>query len=139
MAESRNLFVALQEAGMIEYGSFIPGVFVRAVLGLDMPDTGTKKEFDSIALAELGAVDNVRETLLNQGMYIAGSGDGYRILTPAENSGQVDRYLGHAQNKIRRARKLERTSPAMTGGKPSQLKARMMMAERSANKLIGKE
>lgn len=130
----RALFDALDAQGLLEYGSFIPGELVREVLGLEMPALGTKAQFDAISLSELGAIDGVREILLNLGKYIAGSSDGYRILTPGENSLQIDRYLSHAQNKIRRARKLERTSPAMTNGRPSQHAARRLMIEKTARK-----
>jgi hypothetical protein len=126
-----SLFDALEGNGMLEYGSFIPGEFVRRIIGLQMPDVGTRKQFADISLRELSAVDAVRERLLNFGKYIAASGDGYRILTPGENSAQIDRYLGHAQNKIRRARKLERTSQALTSGKPSTAAARLLMTEKS--------
>jgi hypothetical protein len=129
-----SLFDALEGEGLLEYGSFIPGDLVRSVLGLQMPDFGTRKQFADISLRELSAIDAVRERLLNLGKYIAAAGDGYRILTPSENRWQIDRYLGHAQNKIRRARKLERTSPAMTDGRPDSLAARLLMAEKSMRK-----
>jgi len=129
-----SLFDALEGEGLLEYGSVIPGDFVRRVLGLDMPSVGTRRQFEEIALREMSAIDAVRERLLNHGKYIAGAGQNYRILTPAENSGQIDRYLGHAQNKIRRARKLERTSPAMFNGRPNTIGARLLMAEKSMRK-----
>lgn len=131
---AQNLYQALDEVGLLDYGQHIDGDVVRDILGLVMPDVGTKRDFDEIALAELSAVDNLRETLLSQGKYIAGTKGGYRILLPSENADQIDRYLGHAQNKIRRARKLERCSPAMSKGKPNQTRARMMMIERSIRK-----
>jgi hypothetical protein len=127
----RSLYDALAEEGLLEYGAFIPAEAVRQRIGLVMPEIGTKREFDRLSMLEMAAVDGVREILLNYGKYICQSGDGYRILTPGENSGQVDRYLAHAQNKIRRARKLERTSPAMTSGKPSQMAARILLSEQS--------
>ncbi len=127
----KPLFAALDELGLLEYGSHIPGRTVREVLGLEMPEYGSKRDFDAVALAELSAIDAVREALLNLGKYISGSGDGYRILTPGENSAQIDRYLSNAQNKIRRARKLERTSPAVVSGAPSQRGARIMLTDTS--------
>jgi hypothetical protein len=131
---SRSLYEALAGEGLLEYGSFIPGDLVRRHLDLEMPQVGTRKQFLDISLDELSAVDRVREMLLNEGKYLAGSGDGYRILTPGENRGQVDRYLAHAQNKISRARKLERTSPAMSGGRPNQTQARLDAIERGIRK-----
>lgn len=128
------MFDALEAEGLLEYGSFIPGEVVRAKLGLEMPNIGTKEQFDAVALAELSAIDAVREILLNFGKYLSGSGKGYRILTPGENTQQIDRYLAHAQNKIRRARKLERTSPAMTNGKPDQSAARILMVAKGARR-----
>jgi hypothetical protein len=126
----KSLYEALNADGLLEFGSHIPGSFVREHLGLVMPELGTRAQFTAIALAEMGAVDGVREILLNEGKYITGTGADYRILTPGENTGQIDRYLAHAQNKIRRARKLERTSPAMSNGRPSQSAARTAAIER---------
>lgn len=131
------LYGKLRDEGLLEYGGHIPGPYVRAFLGIEMPVIGTKRDFDAASLAELSAMDQVREALLGEGKYLAGSGDGYRILTPAENGAQVDRYLGQAQNKIRRARKLERTSPPMSDGQPSQLAARLMMADSGARRRFG--
>jgi hypothetical protein len=103
----------------------------------DFPNTRRIKEINAkkanrkdADYAEMAAVDGVREMLLNEGKYIAGTGTDYRILTPGENTLQIDRYLAHAQNKIRRARKLERTSPAMSNGRPSQSAARTSAIER---------
>jgi hypothetical protein len=128
--ERKSLYEALADQGMLEYGCFIPGEFVRGHLELEMPELGTRSQFNAIALQEMSAVDGVREILLNQGKYVAGCGSGYRILTPGENKDQVDRYLAHAQNKIRRARKLERTSNPMSSGRPDQTHARLQAIER---------
>lgn len=132
----KSLYEALNAEGLLEFGSHIPGDFVREVLNLVLPDVGTRAQFNAVALAEMSAVDGVREMLLNEGKYIAGAGSDYRILTPGENTGQIDRYLAHAQNKIRRARKLERTSPAMSNGRPNQLAARTSAIERDLRKGI---
>lgn len=130
----RALYDALEAKGLLEYGSFIHGDLVRAVLGIEMPQVGSRADFAAIALLELSAIDGVREILLNVGKYIAGSGDGYRILTPGENAIQVDRYLSHAANKIRRARKLARTTPAMTSDRPDQTGARLLLLAKSIRK-----
>jgi len=129
VSSDKSLYGQLEAVGLLEYGQFIAGDFVRECLGLKMPELGTKKDFDEVALAELAAVDSVREVLLNNGKYIAGTKGGYRILLPSENREQIDRYLGHAQKKIGRARKLERTSPALTSGIPDQLRSRLAVAE----------
>ena len=129
-AAGKSLYEALNANGLLEYGSFIPGDVVRELLDIEMPETGTRKQFAAVALVELSAIDDVRELLLNEGKYIAGTADGYRILTPGENSGQIDRYLSNAQNKIRRARKLERTAPAMSNGRPDHTLDRLDAIER---------
>jgi hypothetical protein len=134
MSIRRSLYDALQADGLLEYGSHISGELVRRIVGLEMPELGRKEDFDAVALAELSAIDQVREILLGEGKYIIGTRDGYRILLPSENRDQIDRYLGHAQNKIRRARKLERCSPPMTNGKPDQTSARLSMIEQAFKK-----
>jgi len=127
---SKGLYEHLAEAGLLEYGAHIDGDVVRGYLGLEMPTLGTRAQFTSIALAELTAVDAVRAALLNEGKYITATRTGYRILTPGENAGQIDSYLSQAQGKISRARKLERTTPALTKGWPSQNQARLDAVER---------
>jgi hypothetical protein len=130
-AIGKSLYEMLAGEGLLEYASFIPGDLIREHLNIEMPSIGTRAQFASIALKELGAVDDVRAMLLEEGKYIAAANNGYRILSPGENAVQIDSYLSQAQNKIARARKLERTTPVMNDGRPSNLAARMLMSEKS--------
>ena len=108
---SKELLTALEANGLTDYGSDIPREFVHEVLGIVMPEIATKKEFDAIAILELGAVDYVRNILLGQGKYITASKSGYRVLLPSENVSQVEAYIGQADKKLSRALKLSRNTP----------------------------
>lgn len=108
---SKELYQAIIDNGMAEYGTHIPAEFVRNTIGLKMPDVATKQEFDKIALLELAAIDYVRNIMLNQGKYIKGENGGYRILLPSENAQQVENYMSSADQKLRRAIKLAKNTP----------------------------
>ncbi len=123
----RNLYQALEEAGLLEYGATIPQEFIYEVLEIEMPQSAPKSVFDAIALAELSAVDFVRNALLAQGKYITSTRTGYRVLLPSENLKQVELYMESADKKLNRALKLSRNTPAQVGGMPDQTEARILM------------
>ena len=112
---SKDLLTTLKDAGRLEFGAHIPAAVVRDALGLTYPEVGSKAEFDKLALLELGAVDYVRNHLLNEGKYLRGTNDGYRILLPSENAAQVEAYMSNADGKLRRALKLHRNTPKESG------------------------
>ena len=116
---SKELLTALRDRGLLEYGSVIKGEEVRDILGIEYPEVGTKKDFDEVALAELGAVDYVRNILLGEGKFIASHQGDYRILLPSENKRQVDAYMQQADRKLRRAHKLSRNTPNVESYKPN--------------------
>ena len=116
---SKELLTALRGRGLLEYGSVIKGEEVRDILGIEYPEVGTKKDFDEVALAELGAVDYVRNILLGEGKFIASHQGDYRILLPSENKRQVDAYMQQADRKLRRAHKLSRNTPNVESYKPN--------------------
>lgn len=124
---SKDLLIELRHRGLLEYGSVISGVLVRELLGLTYPETGTKAQFDEIALAELGAIDYVRNILLGEGKYLAGAGGDYRILLPSENKRQVETYMRQADKKLRRAQKLSQNSPQLDTWKPDNTAARLLL------------
>ena len=107
----KEMYATLKREGMLEYGSIILSEQVRRIAGIVEPDTGTKKEFQDVALRELAITDYVRNILLGEGKYLKGTPAGYRILLPSENSKQVELYMGSADSKLRRALKLARNSP----------------------------
>lgn len=116
---SKDLLNALRDRGLLEYGSVIKGDDVREILGIEYPEVGTKKDFDEVALAELGAVDYVRNVLLGEGKFIASNQGDYRILLPSENKRQVDMYMQQADRKLRRAHKLSRNTPTAESYAPT--------------------
>jgi hypothetical protein len=109
----KSLLEKLREHGLTEYGAAFHGDRARLWLGLAMPETGTKADFDNIALKELSAIDYCRNVLLDEGKYLSQDGQGYRILLPSENRAQVNAYMDHARNKMRRAQKLLRSMPTL--------------------------
>ena len=125
--DGKCLLAWLRQEGLTEYGSVFRGESVREVIGLVMPEVGTKKDFDSVALRELSAVDYCRSTLLGEGKYLAQHQGDYRILLPSENGRQIEQYISNADSKLRRALKLSRNSPAMDGGTLDQTSARILM------------
>ena len=127
----KALYRVLQEAGLLEYGSRIEGELIREQLGIQMPRTGTKEQFDQIALRELTAVDFIRTLLLREGKYLAGDKGGYKILLPSENRAQVDAYMSQADRKLRRAQTLLRNTPTRTHKQADQTEARIMMKRES--------
>ena len=129
-----TLLQTLREFGMLEYGSHIDGALVRKLIGIELPATGTKAMFDQASLRELAAIDAVRDELLDEGKYLAGVRDGYRVLLPSENAQQVEACISHAKAKLRRADRLERSTPAQSAGAPSQHAARLLMLSRGAKK-----
>ena len=108
---SKDLFFHLKDQGLLEYGSHISGDLVRGFLGLKYPEYGTKRDFDAVTLAELGAIQYIRNQLLNEGKYLANVQGDYRICLPSENKRQADAYLASANRKLRRAQKLVMNTP----------------------------
>jgi hypothetical protein len=125
----RELFEELKARGLTEYGSIIDGNIIRAFLGIVHPDVAPKSVYDKLALAELGAIDYVRNILLGQGKYVTSTPSGYRILLPSENAKQVDLYISSADRKLNRALKLSRNTPKEPGQQPDQTEARIMMKQ----------
>ena len=124
----RDLFDALDRSGYLRYGNIIPADIVRSIIGLEYPELGTKREFDSLSLRELAAIDYVRDNLLKRGMYLSQVVTGYRILTPEENAHQVQRYISTADRKLCRALKLSRNTPPIAGSvQADQTESRIAM------------
>lgn len=128
---SKALYEELKARDLLDYGCVIKGEVVRDILGLAYPEVGTKKDFDEVALAELGAVDYVRNILLGDGKYLASQQGDYRILLPSENKRQVDIYMNQADRKLRRALKLSRSMPQIDSHPRDNTTARLMMKRES--------
>lgn len=121
------LIEVLRAAGLLDYGSHIPGDLVRETLGLSYPKTATKAVFDRLALAELSAMDGIKTALLNDGKMLVAVKSDYRIPLPSENELFVAGYMRAAEQKLRRARKLLRNSPADVKGAMNNLEVRLHM------------
>lgn len=122
----RDVYDALDQAGLFDFGAVIPRAMVYDLLGLDVPEVASKAVFDRIAMLELQALDYCRNMLLGHGKYLAGTPSGYRVLLPSENKAQVDSYMESADRKLERALKLSRNSPKASH-LPDQTEARIMM------------
>ncbi|WP_292663282.1 hypothetical protein [Nitratifractor sp.] len=107
----RALMQQMREMGWFEYGTSIPAERYRELLGISYPKTGTKEEYDRLELAELSAIDFIREQLLKEGRFLKRDGEFYRILLPSENEIQIDAYMRNAQRKLSRAIKLGKNTP----------------------------
>ena len=129
---SKELLTKLREREMLEYGSIIMGDTVRDILGIKYPEFGSKRDFDDVALVELGAVDYVRNALLSEGKYLASDKGNYRILLPSENKAQVNAYMQQADRKLRRAQKLSRNTPVIDPHKPEENADVRILMKRSA-------
>lgn len=114
MAETTNkeFFAWFTDCGYTQYGAEVPVEVVRAFLELEYPIVASKKVFDDLALIELGYTDYVRNRLLGEGKYLTCSRGVYRVLLPSENAAQVDRYISGAVNRLTRAQKLSKNTPA---------------------------
>lgn len=104
------LYQWLDEKGLLEYGSIILVEDIQEFLEIKLAHKCTVEEFKDASLKEMAAIDNVRNILVNEGKYITMDRTAYRILLPSENLAQVDRYIGAAERKLRRARKLARST-----------------------------
>lgn len=128
---SKDLLYELRGRGLLEYGAIISGADVREILGIEFPEYGTKKQFDEVALVELGAIDYIRTHLLGEGKYLAGQGGDYRVLLPSENKRQVDLYIAQADRKLSRARKLSKNTPKLVERQLDNTEARIEMKRAS--------
>lgn len=80
--EQRPHYAELEALGLLEYGSVIHGDLVRDILGLEMPQYGTKKQSDEVTLQELGAPTTcVISCSARAGIWRAPSD--YRVLLPS--------------------------------------------------------
>lgn len=134
---SKELFTALVDNGLVDYGSEFPASFVHEVLGLEFPESAPKRVYDDLALKELGAIDYVRNILLGQGKYLESKGDLYRVCLPSENRIYVERYMKSADKKLKRASRLSRSTPPVEAVGSSQNDVRMHFKQTSRRSFAG--
>lgn len=123
-----DFYDELESRGLLDYGAVIEGRLVRELLDIELPEYGRKADFDRAALAELSAIGYVRDQLLKNGKYLAGTSGGYRVLLPSENAKQVDALMDSASRKLSRARILNATTPDEFQAQFDQQEARISMA-----------
>lgn len=125
--EHRDFLDYLIGDGKTEYGATFTRKEVYRLLNLDVPEVGTMRQFNAIALKELAAIDYVRNFLLGKGKYLAQDGEAYRVLLPSENQGVIENYMSSADRKLNRALKLSKNTPKQAGEKHDQTQARILM------------
>lgn len=130
---SRELFDHLNASGFLMHGESFHCEVVQDFLGLEIPATASKGVFERLALLELAAVDYVRNRILDQGMYLARTGERYRILSPTENKNQVEKYMRSSAKKLSRANKLSSNTPK-TSSQTANTSGRLLMQQNTIEK-----
>lgn len=110
-ADSRGLYDTLNRRDLFEYGAVFTGDFVRIIIDAELPEVGTRKQFQELIFKEMAAIDYCRNILLGEGKYLKQSAGNYRVLLPSENVSQIDSYISSAMKKLNRSIKLSRNSP----------------------------
>jgi len=109
--EKREVFQGLRDLKLLEYGATIEVKEFRDFFNISYPETAKKREFDTLALEELGCADFIRNALLNEGKYFKMSGGFYRVLLPSENMHQVELMMKSSDKRLKRAIKLSENTP----------------------------
>jgi hypothetical protein len=125
ISAGRCLLDFMRTRHLDEYGSVILASEVRHVIGVETPEIGTRRQFETAALTELQAVGYVRNALLGEGKYLAQVDGDYRILLPSENARQIENYMSHADNKLRRAQRLSKNTPRIDAAPNDNIAARL--------------
>ena len=90
MSETNLIIEKLQKDGKLEYGSIISQDEIYELFGINMPEIGTKQEFQEPILQELSVVGLIKKRLVETGRHIKKEGDCYRIILPNENIKQAE-------------------------------------------------
>jgi hypothetical protein len=114
-----------------QYGAVIRRTDILSFADIEVPAVGTMKEFEQIALLEVGITQYLRDLLLKEGKYLKKDGDFYRILLPSQNLQQIQSYMRSADKKLRRARILSVNTPVQHQDIADNLKVRIHMKEQS--------
>lgn len=123
----KDLLGTLREMKLTEYGEFIPATLVQSILGIEMPESAPRSEYTRLEIIEMAAIDYCRGHLINEGKYLKQVPNGYRVLLPSENMGQIESYMSSADRKLSRALKLSRNTPREAASIPDQTEARILM------------
>lgn len=95
----------------LDFGYSFSGEAIRKIAGIELPKTGTYKQFQQAELQELQIIGAIRDHLLRKGMYLKRDGENYRVLLPSENAAQIKRMNESAKRKYNRALLLEKNTP----------------------------
>ena len=105
-------FNLLKEIGCFEYGTTTrTSTLLEAFEVEPIVYPASKASIQKYELEELTVTGFIRDKLLNEGKYLKGERDAYRVLLPSENAGQVMSYMNSADNKLKRALKLNKNTP----------------------------
>lgn len=107
----KDLYNAIVATGLDVYGAVIDNVWLHPIIGINMPVSGTHKQYQKLDLIVLGAVSYVRTKLLKRGMYLKGTNTGYRIILLSENAERIEAYRQAASRRLSCARILAQSSP----------------------------
>ena len=131
----RAIIEEMRALGFFEYGTVVECKRYREFFGIVYPESGTKKEFDTLQLEELSHIDFIRNQLLNEGKYIKRDGECYRILLPSENESQVRSYMENADGKLKKAIKLAKNTPkvAYENSYNDVIRAQLKLTKNNAN------
>ena len=128
-----SLYERLKKMDLVDYGSHIPRSLVHEILGIEVPEYGTLKEFQDIQLLELKEIDSVRTILIKSGRYLAQDNGDYRVLLPSENQAQVKNMLEGISRKAKKAEALLANTPSSCQDKRDNTKVRLEAIKQSIN------
>lgn len=110
-ATGKDLLDWFRANGFDDYGAIISRDEVLEFLGVEVPEIGTRQDFQRADTEELNAMSVVRDTLLREGKYVKQDGNFYRVLLPSQNAEQIRSYMSVADRKLRRAMTLSQATP----------------------------
>jgi len=109
-----EIYTQLKKLEMLKYNAKFTESFLQCLSGIEVPAIGTRQTYNAISLAQLEVVTYLRDRLLPKGKYLSQCNGEFRVLTPSENIGQVNKYLDAADRKIKRAVTLNRETKCAT-------------------------
>ena len=121
-----DLYEALNERGLLDYGSVIPAGLIMEIAGIEPPKYGSWSDFQKLELQMLTLTGALRDTLLGEGKYLRGEKGDYRILLPSENLAQARSMVTSGDAKYRRAKKLLDNTPGEVSSEMQSEKVRIV-------------
>lgn len=127
----RKIVEHMEQMGWTDYGTYINGDDLRRMIGIEYPESGSRRDFEQIELAELSRIEFIRSILLRKGKYLLRTNGDFRIALPSEHSAIIEKYMRAAKSKLNRAIILGRNSPPDANGIDHALiRAEMMKSQR---------